>query len=113
MSKPDDYLNYFKPLEIEVRSSLEEALKHFKSLVQKEKIIADFKERQQYTKPSVKRKQKHKKALQRQKLALLRESQFLSGEWERIQQRKEDRKRKKNQNKKNGRRDIVLEGTWL
>jgi small subunit ribosomal protein S21 len=113
MTKPDDYLTYFKPLEIEVRSSLEEALKHFKSLVQKEKVIAEFKERQQYLKPSIESKQKHKRAIQRQKLATLRESQFLSGEWDRIQQRKEDRKRKKIQSKKNGRRDIVLEGTWL
>lgn len=113
MTKPDDYLNYFKPLEIEVRSSLEEALKHFKSLVQKEKVIADFKERQQYTKPSVAEKQKHKRAIQRSKLAALREAQFISGEWEKIQQRKEERKRKKALTKKVGRQDVVLEGTWL
>ena len=47
-----------KPLEIRVGNNFEEAARRFKTLVQAEGIIADFKERQGYEKPSVAKRRK-------------------------------------------------------
>lgn len=63
------YLNKFKPLEVEVRGSSQEdferAHKIFKSLVQYEKIISQYKERQFYEKPSDKKRRKRREAYEK------------------------------------------------
>jgi ribosomal protein S21 len=50
-----------KPLEVVVyNNGFDKALKAFRALVQKERILSSYKERQTYTKPSDKKRQKRK-----------------------------------------------------
>ena len=46
------------PLEIKVGDNFEKAFKIFRSMVQKERIISTYKEKQSFEKPSVKRRRK-------------------------------------------------------
>ena len=78
----------FSYLEVEVGSSFEEALKRFKSLVQKSKILSKYKERQAYEKPSERKRRKKREAQERNRVALIREKQIASGEWEQRQKYK-------------------------
>ena len=49
-----------KPLEVVVRpGNFDRALRAFRNLVQKERILSTYKEKQSYEKPSVKRRRKH------------------------------------------------------
>lgn len=95
-----DVLDYFKPLQVEVRDSFEEAVRKFKAEVQKEKILNTLKEKRHYEKPSVMKKRKKREAKKRKFIAELREKQIQSGEWEKIQKRKEKKKQQKMQEKK-------------
>jgi len=55
-----------KPLEVKVRDSFERAMKIFRSLVQKERVLSTYKEKQRYEKKSDKRRRKrneHKRKL--------------------------------------------------
>jgi len=62
----EDYLAKFKPLQVEVRSKSKEdfeyAVRLFKNLVQREKVISNYKERQYYEKPSDKKRRKRREA---------------------------------------------------
>jgi small subunit ribosomal protein S21 len=79
-----------KPLEIQViNDNFEDAFRKFKALVQKEKILSLFKERQMYEKPSIKKRRKTREALERKLMTESREQQILSGEWDKKQKRKE------------------------
>jgi small subunit ribosomal protein S21 len=100
MAAPGDLL-HFRGLEVKVHDNdFEDAFRKFKSLVQKEKIISEYKEKQRYEKPSDKKRRKHREAIQKLMLAKLREQQVLSGEWDKIQARKEARKSKKMEERK-------------
>lgn len=55
-----------KPLEVEVRGSFEEAFRRFKSLVQRERIVGQYKERMSYEKPSEKRRRKIQESREKQ-----------------------------------------------
>jgi small subunit ribosomal protein S21 len=95
MALPGDLLQ-FRGLEVKVYDNdFEDAFRKFKSLIQKEKIIAEYKEKQRYEKPSDKKRRKKREAIQKVMLAKLREQQIISGEWDKIQARKEARKNKK------------------
>lgn len=95
MAVPGDLLQ-FRGLEVKVYDNdFEDAFRKFKSLIQKEKIISEYKEKQRYEKPSDKKRRKHRESIQKVMLAKLREQQILSGEWDKIQARKEARKNKK------------------
>lgn len=109
MSNKNDVLDYFKPLQVEVRDSFEDAVRRFKSEVQKEKIINMVKERRFYEKPSVLKKRKKREADKRKFLAELREKQIQSGEWEKIQKRKEKKKNQKYQEKKQKTNFVITE----
>lgn len=109
MSYKNDVLDYFKPLQVEVRDSFEDAVRRFKSEVQKEKIINTIKERRFYEKPSVLKKRKKREADKRKFLAELREKQIQSGEWEKIQKRKEKKKNQKLQDKKQKTNFVIAE----
>lgn len=54
-----------KPVEVEVRDSLEKALKILKQKMSKEGILQELKRRRFYEKPSVKRKRKRREARKR------------------------------------------------
>src|SRR6267142_6881330 len=54
-----------RPLEVEVRDSLEKAMKILKQKMSKEGILQELKRRRFYEKPSVKRKRKTREARKR------------------------------------------------
>jgi len=47
-----------RPLEVKVYNSFDKALKAFRALVQKEKVLSTYKEKQRYEKPSDKKRRK-------------------------------------------------------
>ena len=47
-----------KPLEVKVGDNFDKAFKIFRSIVQKERVISAFKEKQAFEKPSVRRRRK-------------------------------------------------------
>jgi small subunit ribosomal protein S21 len=51
-----------KPVQVVVYDNLERALKAFRAIVQKEKILSSYKEKQAYEKPSDKRRRKIKES---------------------------------------------------
>lgn len=85
----------FEPLEVKVTYSFEDAYRRFKSLVQKEKVVSDVKQRQAYEKPSVKKRRREREATERRLMAEAREQQIASGEWEKRQRRKQEKRQKK------------------
>jgi len=100
MARPGDLLQ-FRGLEVKVHDNdFEDAFRKFKSLIQKEKILSEYKEAQRYEKPSDKKRRKKREAIQKVMLAKLREQQIISGEWDKIQARKEARKNKKMEEKR-------------
>ena len=64
-----------KPLEVKVYGSVERAMKVFRALVQKEKILSKFKEKSRYEKPSDKKRRKKNEYKRK-----LFEAQFVKGE---------------------------------
>lgn len=82
------------PLEVKVmNNNFDEAFRRFKALVQKEKIVSLYKEKQAYEKPSIKKRRKEREALERKLLAESREKQILNGEWDKRQKRKEQKRK--------------------
>ena len=91
----DDYLNKFKPLQVIVRSpdDFDQALKTFKTLVQRE-VISKYKERQYYEKPSVKKRRKSREA-EAKRLAYEHKMKLIqSGEWGKRAKKKMERRQK-------------------
>ena len=62
--------SFGKPVEVEVRDSLEKAMKILKQKMSKEGILQEVKRRRFYEKPSVKRKRKMREALKRRRKAM-------------------------------------------
>jgi len=62
--KDDQTYQGFKgqPLEVKVYNNLEKAIKVFKALVQKEKILSVYKEKSRYEKPSDRKRRKKNEA---------------------------------------------------
>ena len=83
------------PLQVEVGNNFEDALRKFKSLVQKDKILSLYKEKQHYEKPSEKKRRRRREVKERRRLALLRENQIASGEWDRKQKTKEKKRKER------------------
>ena len=63
-----------KPVEVEVRDSLEKAMKILKQKMSKEGILQELKRRRFYEKPSVKRKRKAAQARKKRRKAMKRMS---------------------------------------
>ncbi|MSP16060.1 MAG: 30S ribosomal protein S21 [Myxococcales bacterium] len=61
-----------KPLEVEVRDSLEKAMKILKQRMSKEGILQEVKRRRFYEKPSVKKKRKTREARKRRRREMKR-----------------------------------------
>jgi small subunit ribosomal protein S21 len=68
-SPEDDRLETLlgRPLEVEVRDSIEKAMKILKQKMSKEGILQEIKRRRYYEKPSVKRKRKMREARKRRR----------------------------------------------
>ena len=94
-------LESFSPLEVMVEGSSDEAfnnaLRKFKSIIQKSQILSLFKEKQSYEKPSDKKRRKARESLERKRIAELHERQIDSGEWDKRQKRKEQKRKEKAQ----------------
>lgn len=90
-----------RPLEIVVTGSFEDACRRFKTAVQNEGIIAAYKAKQSYEKPSEKKRRKSREAQERRLLLASREALILSGEWDRRQKKKEQKRQEKAEERRN------------
>lgn len=88
---PQSSPSELKPVEIVVSEcfSFEDAVRRFKSLVQKERIIGQWKDNQSYEKPSIKKRRKVREAQAQRYLNDLREKMIASGEWDKRKKQKE------------------------
>jgi small subunit ribosomal protein S21 len=88
----------FSPLEVKIngprREEFEDAFRKFKAKVQKEKILSEYKDRQSYEKPSERRRRKRREALERRLSTEARQRQILTGEWDKRQKLKQNKKAK-------------------
>lgn len=94
------YVSGFRPVDLKTLNSIqvkprddskeafEEALRAFKSLVQKEKILSLYKEKQRYEKPSVKKRRKRREAAERKRAMEAKEKLMQSGEWDKRMKKK-------------------------
>lgn len=71
-----------KPLEVKVINNFERAFKAFRALVQKERILSTYKERQTYEKPSDKRRRLQKESAQRRMELELKQKKYESGQFD-------------------------------
>jgi len=85
-----------RPIEVTVesgsREDLERALRTFKRIFQNERVIGQLKEKSTYEKPSEKKRRKRREACNRRLMAERRERMIKSGEWDRVQKKKAQRK---------------------
>ena len=70
-----DDIKPFRGLEVKVTGSLDDALRRFKSLVNKSRILREYKDKQSFEKPSDKKRRKKKEAAERQRIAKIRANQ--------------------------------------
>lgn len=88
--------SYFKPVEIVVlNNNFDRALKIFRSLVQSERILSEYKQKQSYEKPSEKRRRKINESKQRAFEAEMKQQKIDSGEYEKELVRKQLKREKK------------------
>lgn len=86
-------LEPFVPLQVIIGDyNFESSVKRFKSLVQKSQILAECKNRKQYEKPSDKKRRKCREAQERQRIIEHRERLMATGEWDKRQKRREQKK---------------------
>lgn len=80
------------PLEVEVTHSFDDAFRRFRTMVQAEGTLAELKLRQAYEKPSEKNRRKQREAVNFRMMMEAREKMIASGEWEKRQKRKEEKR---------------------
>jgi small subunit ribosomal protein S21 len=98
---PETDFTYFSPLEVVVRGNFERSMKIFKSLVQNEKVISEYKARQAYEKPSVKKRRKSAEARRRVYDAEVKAQKIASGEYEKERLKKQLKREKKKLEREN------------
>lgn len=64
-----------RPLEVKVHDNFDRALKAFRALVQKERVVSNYKEKQRFEKPSDKKRRKRNER-KRKSLDLSRRSEY-------------------------------------
>ena len=88
--------SWVRPIEVVVegssREDFEYAARKFKALFQRERIIGQLKERSFYEKPSVKKRRKAREAIDKRLMSERHESMLKSGEFDRIQKKKAQKK---------------------
>jgi small subunit ribosomal protein S21 len=88
-----------EPLQVVVeRNDVDEAHRRFKTMVQRENIISDFKERRFYEKPSERRRRKRREARARKLAMEARQKLISSGEWDKRMRKKLEKKNNRRQN---------------
>lgn len=96
-SIPGEITDYFHPIEVKVfGNGFERAMKNFRSLVQGEGILAEFKEKSRYEKPSDKKRRKKSEAIQRVYEEEMKMKKIISGEYEKEKVKKQAKKEQKN-----------------
>lgn len=93
------------PIQVTLRGTtkedFEQAFRAFKKLVNNEKVLSLYKEKQAYEKPSVKKRRKRKESRERKMAMEAKQRLVASGEWEkRMKQRQERKKQRQEQKKK-------------
>lgn len=94
--------SYFSPIEVQVDGNFERAFKIFRSIVQAEGILALYKEKQSYEKPSEKKRRKHNESCRRVLEAEMKQKKILSGEYEKEKLKKLKKKGKKDNDRNEG-----------
>jgi small subunit ribosomal protein S21 len=92
---PEFDYSYFTPLQVIVGDNFDRAFKIFKSAVQQDKILALYKQKQAFEKPSVKKRRKRNESLKRTTDADLKQRKILSGEYDKEKKKKLDMKERK------------------
>lgn len=92
---PEMDWSHFSPLEVKVYGNFEKAMKAFRALVQGEKILSLYKEKQSYEKPSEKRRRKHAESIRRTVELEMKQKKILSGEYEKEKIKKQAQKDKR------------------
>lgn len=97
-TSPEMDWSYFSPLEIKIHgNNFDRAFKLFRSLVQADGVLAVYKEKQGYEKPSVKKRRKHAETMQRLYEEKIKAEKIASGEYEKEKIKKEAKKQKRRQ----------------
>jgi ribosomal protein S21 len=102
-----DFDSYFKPLEVQVFNNFDRAFKTFRSLVQADGVLAVYKEKQAYEKPSVKKRRKQAETMQRLYEEKIKAEKVASGEYEKEKIKKEAKKQKRRQEREARKPDDV------
>lgn len=104
---PEMDYSYFEPIQVKVYNNFEKAFKAFRTLVQSEKILSIYKEKQSYEKPSDKKRRKHNESINRALENEIKQKKIISGEYEREkikkQALKDKRRKERNDRQSNGR----------
>jgi ribosomal protein S21 len=87
--------SHFSPIEVKVYNNFDKAFKMFRTLVQSEKILSIFKQKQAYEKPSEKKRRKSNEAQRRLIDADAKMKKIKSGEYEKEKAKKLAKKEKK------------------
>ena len=100
---PEFDMSRVRPIEVVVEGSSREdfewAVRKFKMLFQRERIVGQLKEKSAYEKPSAKKRRKRREAEDRRLMTAMRERMMKSGEWERRQKKKAQKQIKKQEQK--------------
>jgi ribosomal protein S21 len=92
---PEMDWSHFSPIEVKVFGNFDRAFKNFRMLVQSEKILSLYKEKQSYEKPSEKKRRKHAESLKRVHELEMKQKKILSGEYEKEKVKKQAQKEKR------------------
>lgn len=100
MPAPSDYdRSKIRPIEVVVegssREDFEHAFRKFKALFQRERIVGQLKEKMSYEKPSEKKRRKRREARDRRLMAAMRERMMKTGEWDRRQKKRAQKRIRK------------------
>lgn len=89
----------FSALEVKVEGDNDNAFhfafKRFRTAVQRSRVLSDYKAAQSYEKPSERKRRKRREAVERSRLMAIIEKQMASGEWDKIKQRKDEKREQK------------------
>lgn len=90
-----------RPIEVVVegssREDFEYAFRKFKALFQRERVVGQVKEKAHYEKPSEKKRRKRRQAEERRLMTEMRERMMKTGEWDRRQKRKAQKRIRKDE----------------
>ena len=92
---PEMDYSYFSPIQVKVYNNFDKAFKAFRTLVQSEKILSLYKEKQSFEKPSDKKRRKHNEMIKRSLEADAKQKKILSGEYEKEKAKKQLKKEKR------------------